>query len=87
MSSPLCRTIHQPEGTFSLWSAHCMDRWESCLPTSSGRSPADLKVKRCIKLSFYGRPDKAQLHHSSDASQDSYGTVSYLKLKKNNITC
>ncbi|KAL4009099.1 hypothetical protein ACER0C_002951 [Sarotherodon galilaeus] len=33
-----------------------------------------------------GGPYAAQLHHFSDASQDGYGTVSYLRLEKNNIT-
>lgn len=42
---------------------------------------AEFKVHRCFKPTDFGKPIKAQLHHFSDASQDGYGTVSYLRLE------
>lgn len=50
-----------------------------------GGAPAD-SVECFLKPSSTGRPDKAQLHHFSDAIPDGYGIVSYLKLEKNNIS-
>ena len=38
-------------------------------------------VPRCIKPKGFGQLVSAQLHHFSDASEDGYGTVSYLRLK------
>ena len=39
------------------------------------KSLASFKVKRCIK------PIKAQLHNFSDASEDGFGTVTYLRIE------
>ncbi|XP_023192327.1 uncharacterized protein LOC111609249 isoform X3 [Xiphophorus maculatus] len=71
-------------------------KWDEVIPHSISRKWLDwlkdlqlissFKVDRCIKPSCIRKPDKAQLHHFSDASQDGYGTVSYLKLEKNNIS-
>ncbi|XP_038141595.1 uncharacterized protein LOC119783899 [Cyprinodon tularosa] len=71
-------------------------KWDEVIPHSLCRKWLDwledlqlissFKVDRCIKPSCIRKPDKAQLHHFSDASQDGYGTVSYLKLEKNNIS-
>ena len=37
-------------------------------------------MDRCIKSKHFGKPISAQLHHFADASEDAYGTVSYLVL-------
>ncbi|KAL7840982.1 hypothetical protein SRHO_G00246730 [Serrasalmus rhombeus] len=42
------------------------------------------KVDRCIKAQDFGQPDHAQLHHFSDASENGYGTVTYLRLQNQN---
>lgn len=42
----------------------------------------EFKVERCIKPRDFGVPVSAQLHHFSNASQVGYGTVSYLRLEK-----
>lgn len=38
-------------------------------------------VDRCIKTKQFGAPAFAQLHHFADASEDAYGTTSYLLLR------
>ncbi len=40
----------------------------------------DFKVCRCLKPSNFGDIASAQLHHFADASNDGYGTVTYLLL-------
>ncbi|XP_049323488.1 uncharacterized protein LOC125783001 [Astyanax mexicanus] len=42
------------------------------------------KVDRCIKAQDFGQLDHAQLHHFSDASENGYGTVTYLRLQNQN---
>ena len=39
-----------------------------------------LKIDRCYKPKSFGKVVDTQLHHFADASQDGYGTVSYLRL-------
>lgn len=46
------------------------------------KSLASFKVERCIKPKHFGQPIKAQLHNFSDASEDGFGTVTYLRIKK-----
>lgn len=41
-------------------------------------------VDRCVKAKQIGIPVLAQLHHFSDASEDAYGTTSYLLLHSAN---
>lgn len=41
---------------------------------------SSFSVSRCIKPAGFGVIKSAQLHHFSDASNDGYGTVSYLLL-------
>ena len=40
----------------------------------------DFKVNRCLKPLDFGKVASAQLHHFADASEDGYGTVTYLLL-------
>lgn len=42
---------------------------------------ADFKVNRCIKPKGFGRIVSAQLHHFSDASENGYGTATYLRMQ------
>ena len=39
-----------------------------------------LEINRCFKPSKFGKVIDCSLHHFSDASQDGYGQVSYLRL-------
>jgi len=50
---------------------------------------SQVKVSRCMKPDQFGQIVNSQLHHFSDASRDSYGTVSYLRLTddENYIHC
>lgn len=41
----------------------------------------DFKVDRCIKPAGFGGHSYAQLHHFADASEEAYGTASYLLLR------
>lgn len=41
------------------------------------------KVSRCFKPKDFGHTASAQLHHFSDASEDAYGTVTYVRLQNN----
>lgn len=41
----------------------------------------EFKVDRCIKPKDFGEHIHAHLHHFADASDHSYGTVSYLRLE------
>lgn len=41
---------------------------------------ASLKVDRCIKPKDFGEPIHSQLHHFADASENGYGTVTYIRL-------
>ncbi|XP_039550287.1 uncharacterized protein LOC120495005 [Pimephales promelas] len=45
------------------------------------RKLSTFSVPRCIKPKDFGQLTNAQLHHFSDASEDGYGTVSYLRLQ------
>lgn len=42
---------------------------------------AEFKVNRCIKPKRFGRIASAQLHHFSDASENGYGTATYLRME------
>ena len=51
-------------------------RWISSLPQLE-----KFGVDRCVKSKQFGLPVYAQLHHFADASEDAYGTTSYLLLR------
>ena len=40
-------------------------------------------IQRCIKPRDFGQPTLAQLHHFSDASENGFGTVTYLRMQNN----
>ncbi|XP_053274096.1 uncharacterized protein LOC128436341 [Pleuronectes platessa] len=66
--------------------------WDEAIPHSLSKKwfewledlqkVAEFNVDRCMKPRDFGDPATAQLHHFSDASQVGYGTVSYLRLEK-----
>lgn len=43
----------------------------------------DFKVAHCVKPAGFDSPTQAELHHFSDASDNGYGTVNYLRLTTN----
>lgn len=45
---------------------------------------SSFSVDRCIKPAGFGVVKSAQLHHFSDASNNGYGTVSYIMLTDKN---
>ena len=49
----------------------------------------NLKIERCFKPSKFGKVIDCSLHHLSDASQDGYGQVTYLRIvdEKGYIKC
>lgn len=56
----------------------CAERWRRW---ATGLDELqDFSVKRCVKPSEAGASVKAELHHFSDASEQGYGTVSYMRL-------
>ncbi|KAM8861775.1 uncharacterized protein ACB058_008484 isoform 2-T2 [Synchiropus picturatus] len=57
-------------------------RWNKWL--SGLQKMSSFCVSRCIKPAGFGVVKRAQLHHFSDASNDGYGTVSYLLLTNEN---
>ena len=62
-------------------------RW--CEWTRGITGLSDLKVPRCVKLQHFGKVDSIQLHCFSDASEEGYGAVSYLRMadSQGNIAC
>ena len=57
-------------GDISIWQS-----WLGDLPKLES-----LKVYRCFKLPDFVDITTSQIHHSADASQTAYGTVSYLRI-------
>ncbi|XP_050951513.1 uncharacterized protein LOC127154148 [Labeo rohita] len=41
---------------------------------------SDFRIQRCVKPEKFGNTTEAQLHHFSDASENAYGTATYLVL-------
>lgn len=76
MLQDLCRQRYSwddslPEEVIKEWT-----RW-----TSDLRQLEEFGIDRCIKKEAFGAPVFAQLHHFADASEDAYGTASYLVLR------
>ena len=67
------------EEFIKLW-----DQWKAELKKLGG-----LKMNRCFKPQEFGKVKDCSLHHFSDASQDGYGQVSYIRLvdESGNIHC
>ncbi|XP_055004477.1 uncharacterized protein LOC129407441 [Boleophthalmus pectinirostris] len=59
-----------PDSIIKIWT-----KWLSGLKQLDG-----FGVDRCIKTRLFGSSVSAQLHHFADASEDAYGTASYLVL-------
>ena len=49
----------------------------------------NLKIERCFRLSKFGMVINCSLHYFSDANQDGYGQVTYLRIvgEKGYIKC
>lgn len=45
---------------------------------------AEFKINRCVKPKDFGNPVTVQLYHFSDAGEVGYGTVSSLRLERDN---
>lgn len=59
-------------------------KWMADLPQLQ-----DFKIERCLIPENFGDVAEMQIHHFCDASQEAYGTVSYLRLvnNKGNVHC
>ena len=53
-------------------------RWSEWTRVITGLS--DMKVPRCVKPKHLRKVDSIQLHYFSDASEEGYGVVSYLRI-------
>jgi len=63
------------------------ERW--CEKTRGITGLSDAKVTRCVKPQHFSKVDSIQLHYFSDASEESYRAVSYLRMadSQGNIAC
>ena len=64
-----------------------LNRW--CEWTRGITGLSDVKVPRCVKPQHFSKVYSIQLHYLSDASEEGYGTVSYLRMadSQGNIAC
>lgn len=76
MLQELCRKRCGWDDNIPAGIEHQWTRWLEDL-----KGLALFKVERCIKPKDFGQPVKAQLHNFSDASQDGFGTVTYLRIE------
>ena len=62
-------------------------RWSEWTRDITGLS--NMKVPRCVKPNHFRKVDSIQLHYFSDASEEGYGVVSYLRIvdSQGNIAC
>lgn len=65
-----------------LWDEEIPSRLSQYWSTWMNQLPqlSNFHVQRCIKSDGFGSITTAQLHHFCDASENGYGTVSFLKL-------
>jgi hypothetical protein len=80
----LCRSNLAWDDPLEGKHAERWDVWLKELPTIQ-----ELSIGRCVKPPSTGRIVSMQLHNFSDASQNGYGAVSYLRVKDvdDNIHC
>ena len=64
-----------------------LERW--CEWTRGITGLSDVKVPRCVKPRHFSEVDSIQLYYFSDASEEGYGAVSYLRIadSQGNIAC
>ena len=62
-------------------------RWSEWTRDITGLS--NMKIPRCVKPNHFRNVDSIQLHYFSDASEEGYGVVSYLRIiaSQGNIAC
>ena len=60
---------------------HLAQQWSTWM--SDLHRLEDVGVSRCFKPKGFGETTFSQLHHFADASQEGYGTVTYLLQKGN----
>ena len=62
-------------------------RWSEWTRDITGLS--NMKVSCCVKPNQFRKVDSIQLHYFSDASEERYGVVSYLRIvdSQGNIAC
>ena len=71
----LCRIKLEWDDEIPLQYMPCWENWLPDLPKLSSFS-----ISRCLMPTEFGQVASSQLHHFSDASEDGYGSVSYLRL-------
>ena len=71
----LCKEKQEWDEEISVCKANQWCKWLEDLMHLS-----DFCIDRCVKPMGFGQEVEAQLHHFSDASENAYGTVSYLVL-------
>ena len=67
--------------------AEYMHRWQAWLQELPKLE--QLEIDRCFKSADFGEISSSQLHHFSDASQQGYGAVTYLRItdRHGNVKC
>ena len=61
------------------------DRFDTWIKNLSQLS--SFRVDRCLKPSNFGKVLQIEFHHFSDASEDAYGCVSYVRFVNENLEC
>lgn len=71
----LCKEKQEWDAEISCWQADQWCKWQEDLTQLS-----DFSVSRCVKPVDFGWIVEVRMHHFSDASENAYGTASYLVL-------
>ena len=82
LQQDLCRPKLSWDDPIDEQSQNRVDEWLSDLPRL-----AAFKVPRCLKPTNFGNVSTIELHHFSDASEQAYGCVSYLRLIDKDFNC